>query len=91
MALMLSQGSFSTKVVILDLAKFVLYILPFKLKNASCPFIPQNKLVEVQRSFAPSEKSGRTCLTQIEMPTKRWQQIQGQLCHYPQLINKARR
>ena len=47
MALMLSQGSFSTKVVILDLAKFVLYILPFKLKNASCPFIPQNKLVEV--------------------------------------------
>ena len=41
-ALMLS----STKVVILDLAKFVVYILSFKLKNASPPFIPQNKLVE---------------------------------------------
>ena len=45
-ALMLSQGSSSTKVVILDLAKFVVYILSFKLKNASLPFIPQNKLVE---------------------------------------------
>ena len=45
-ALMLSQGSSSTKVVILDLAKFVVYILSFKLKNASPPFIPQNKLVE---------------------------------------------
>ena len=45
-ALMLSQGSFSTKVVILDLAKFVVYILSLKLKNASPPFIPQNKLVE---------------------------------------------
>ena len=33
-ALMLSQGSSSTKVVILDLAKFVVYILSFKLKNA---------------------------------------------------------
>ena len=43
-ALMLSQWSSSTKVVILDLAKFVVYILSFTLKNASPPFIPQNKL-----------------------------------------------
>ena len=49
---------------ILDQAKFVVYILPFKLKNSSCPFIPQKKLVEVQRSFAPSQKSGGTCLSQ---------------------------
>ena len=33
MALMLSQASSSTKVAILDLAKFAVYILSFKLKK----------------------------------------------------------